>query len=665
MVTHLVEDPTVTPGALLQRVIVARQADPLDVRALYVDEDASNPQRSHPVTRTAVRIPAQSEVSFAAYFNAFPASYWRRWSVLDEVVLRLTIEGSCRVDVYRSKSDGTPVHVTGEIVTGEPGLGGGAGEAGIGSTAMAGASAGVGASASASAASVLEFRLELAPFTDGGWYWFDVTTEDSPALLRDSGWYAPVPAPGEASVAIGITTFNRPDDCVATLAAIGSDELLLAAVDTVLVADQGERKVRDAAGFAEAAAGLGERLRIHDQPNLGGSGGFARAMYETLTSTGARRLLLMDDDIVVEPDAILRAVALQRFAERPMLVGGQMLSLQARSVLQSMGEVVDRYVMRWRMAPHCEHDHDFAREPLRQSAKLHRRIDVDYNAWWMCLIPREVVERVGLALPLFIKWDDAEYGLRAAAAGYPTATVPGVAVWHMPFSDKDDVTDWQAYFHLRNRLVAATMHGCDPSGRGLVKETLRITLKHLLSLEYSTVALQQQAIEDFCMGPHALFDQLPTALRTVRERRAQFDDARMLPTVRDLPLPSADAVWAEQFLTEPQSRLARYKVLVKGVLHNLRRVRPEHHERPQLNVPAQDALWYLLARLDGATVSSADGRGVAFRRRDPKLFRSLLRKALANHWRLAREFPRLRDAYRAAAAELTSPDSWRKLFESS
>src|SRR5215217_9725669 len=96
-------EPRPVDLALLQRVIVARQADPLDVRALYVDEDPSNRQRSHPESRTAVRIPAQSEVSFAAYFNAFPASYWNRWSVLDEVVLRLNLRGGCRVDVYRSK----------------------------------------------------------------------------------------------------------------------------------------------------------------------------------------------------------------------------------------------------------------------------------------------------------------------------------------------------------------------------------------------------------------------------------------------------------------------------------------------------------------------------------------------------------------------------------
>ena len=28
----------------------------------------------------------------------------------------------------------------------------------------------------------------------------------------------------------------------------------------------------------------------------------------------------------------------------------------------------------------------------------------------------------------------------------------------MAWSDKDDAIDWQAYFHLRNRLVVAAMH---------------------------------------------------------------------------------------------------------------------------------------------------------------------------------------------------------------
>jgi len=35
------------------------------------------------------------------------------------------------------------------------------------------------------------------------------------------------------------------------------------------------------------------------------------------------------------------------------------------------------------------------------------------------------------------------------------------------------------------------------------------------------------------------------------------------------------------------------------------------------------------------------------------------------HARLAREWPRLRAQYRAAAAEFNSPEKWRETFESS
>ncbi len=87
----------------------------------------------------------------------------------------------------------------------------------------------------------------------------------------------------------------------------------------------------------------------------------------------------------------------------------------------------------------------------------------------MCLIPRQVAEELGQPLPLFIKWDDAEYGLRAAEHGYPTVTLPGAAIWHMAWSDKDDAIDWQAYFHLRNRLVVAALHW-DGKISGLIAE---------------------------------------------------------------------------------------------------------------------------------------------------------------------------------------------------
>ena len=65
-------------------------------------------------------------------------------------------------------------------------------------------------------------------------------------------------------------------------------------------------------------------------------------MYEALKNTDCQQILFMDDDIRIEPDSILRVLAMHRFAKTPMLVGGQMLNLQEPSHLHIMGEVVNR-----------------------------------------------------------------------------------------------------------------------------------------------------------------------------------------------------------------------------------------------------------------------------------------------------------------------------------
>ena len=99
--------------SLLARVILPRPGEPLDVRKLYIEESDTNARRAHAPTRTTLEIGAESEVSFATYFNAFPASYWRRWSMLESVVLRVELTGSARVDVYRSKATGARITVGG------------------------------------------------------------------------------------------------------------------------------------------------------------------------------------------------------------------------------------------------------------------------------------------------------------------------------------------------------------------------------------------------------------------------------------------------------------------------------------------------------------------------------------------------------------------------
>ena len=91
----------------------------------------------------------------------------------------------------------------------------------------------------------------------------------------------------------------------------------------------------------------------------------------------------------------------------------------------------------------------------------------------------------------------------------------------MAWSDKDDAIDWQAYFHLRNRLVVAALHW-DGDVKGLVRSHLKATLKHLACLEYSTVAIQNKAIDDFLAGPEHIFSILESALPEVQRIRHEL-----------------------------------------------------------------------------------------------------------------------------------------------
>ena len=58
-------------------------------------------RRSAPDRRRGRRL------SFGTYFNAFPARYWRRWTIVTDVTLTVTLAGrGAAVTVYRSMANG-------------------------------------------------------------------------------------------------------------------------------------------------------------------------------------------------------------------------------------------------------------------------------------------------------------------------------------------------------------------------------------------------------------------------------------------------------------------------------------------------------------------------------------------------------------------------------
>ncbi len=642
----------------LQRVVLPSDGDD-DVLALYVDGEqvgtttggpagapsgaaargpvSTGGQQSDQVLgRRRYRVPAGTRTSFATYFNAFPAGYWRRWTVVTAVTLAVRTSGEGSVVVYRSNARGNAQRVD---------------------------SAALGAEHGPSA----QFTLPLKPFNDGGWYWFDLVGGAGDLVLEEASWHAAAlsssgarrAAPG--TVTISITTYDRPDYCAALLRTLAEAPELHRVVDEVLVVDQGTRKVVDETAHHPAAlAALGDRLRVVDQPNLGGSGGFSRGMVETVAAGRSTYVLLLDDDVRVETEGIVRAVTFADLARTPTIVGGHMFSMYQRSVLHALGERVQRWRFWWESVASTVEDHDLARANLRATPWLHRRVDVDYNGWWMCLIPTEVVQRIGAALPVFIKWDDAEYGLRAGEAGIPTVSFPGTAVWHVPWTDKDDATDWQAYYHARNRLVAALLHSPYPRGGNVVRESFSIQVKHLLSMQYSTAELRLLALEDTLAGWEDLHAALPGKLAQVRALRAGAPDATYLPDAASFPASRRRKPPRRGREFEvPRNRSAIIGAAVGGVIKQLRSVDDLAASHPQADIPHMDARWWLLSRFDSALVSAADGTGVAWYRRDPRRFAALLGRSLTLHRQLLLEWPALARGYRSGIEGLASVAAWR------
>jgi galactofuranosylgalactofuranosylrhamnosyl-N-acetylglucosaminyl-diphospho-decaprenol beta-1,5/1,6-galactofuranosyltransferase len=388
-------------------------------------------------------------------------------------------------------------------------------------------------------------------------------------------------------------------------------------------------------------------------------------MDEALRAGQSEYVLLLDDDIQLDPEGILRAATFADLARTPTIVGGHMFSLYDRSVLHAFAESIRPGTWWWGPAPNTRGRHDFGRRNLRNTPWLHRRADADYNGWWMCMIPRRVIEEVGLGLPVFIKWDDAEYAVRARESGFPTVSMPGVAAWHIPWLDKNDALDWQAYYHLRNRLVTALLHSPLKRGGRLVAESLERQLQGVLSMQYSTVALRLMAVEDVLSGPAHLHRELPTKLQELQEFRRQFSDAQTAADIESFPPARRKAPDNVKASTTPTNKINLATKTAAGLVHQLRRPRKGASQRPQMALPYQDMGWWILARLDSALVSSADGTSASWYKRDRKLFRSLGRRSVSAHVRLQREWPRLAAEYRAAAKEFNSPEKWRETFGTS
>lgn len=575
--------------------------DPVISKDLYAQIVSGGARRE----RTTLTIEPASKVSGNTYFGRFPASYWQRWTTVGAVEVELEVGGSGAVSLLASDFEGEPRVVAAQVVDGEP----------------------------------ISLVAPLDRFVDGGALWLEWETEPGQRLVvRDVRWTVPAAERSRPTV-VTICTMNRPADCLATLTAIADDDLALATVHAVYVVDQGTDPVR-----AEGVLPPG-KLRYLRQPNLGGAGGFTRGLYEVDSENV--NVLFMDDDIVLEPDLLVRMTAFSASTAEPLILGGQMLNLLHPTRLHAAAEYTDLDGIRPGMPiRHSLHAVDLlATDPATgRPYRQEFRVDAGYNGWWACLIPYEVVKEAGYPLPLFFQGDDAEYSYRAREHGFPTVTLPGAGLWHTDFPWKD-ADELNRYFILRNYTIISALHGDFPVLK-IAGTLLAELIPSLLGMRYGAAASLIQAVSDFLDGPGILRDGGVSALARIRELRARYPETVAHPPTAVPGLASNDIVISEPSVFD---RLALGPLL--GV-----------HRLALGSVPVSEADWWRVGALRTAVVTDASQRGVRVRTYDREHLVRLAYQGARVLTRFIRDGAAVREQYRAALPRLTSRDAWTGLF---
>lgn len=594
------------------------------------------------LSRNSLCVAAGKHVSLCTFFNAFPASYWQHWTHVKTVKFTARVEGAGALQLMRSTGRGLTYPVQkfefdSSNQTNQP-------------------------------AQVISYEIPMTGLADGGYFWFDAKASDSSCFtVSNAEWSVPCAnkvqsgkkPQSNSTFSIAITTFNRPSYCHNQLKAIAENKALRARLDTIYCTDQGTDLVKNQPGFNETSANLGSQLTYIQQANLGGSGGFSRGMFETLKAGKSSYTMLLDDDAISETECILRALQFADYTIKPAIIGGGMLHLDNRTVLYTQGERFTRNNVWMKPSQNLDYNHDFAAITLQDCPERHQRIDTDYNGWWMSLIPTAIMKEIGLSLPVFIKFDDTEYSIRALEHGYHTICLPGVAVWHQAWHDKDPSRTWEEYFFQRNRWICGLLHCTRPSLRFAI-EMLRSDLASGLKLAYSAMHLHHMGLQDILRGPQYIVDSMPQKLGEVRKARQAFsdtqavsDEALISEVLREhvSPFTAHDA----RALRKTQKR-ATIKALFAHEKH-------AKNPRPEVAIPAQDVSWPSFVGVNTAIVTAPDGTTLNLFQRDSKLFRKMLRADALLALKMLRKWKKLSREYRSY--DMASVESWEQIFRAS
>ncbi len=550
-----------------------------------------------------------AELSFDTSFGVFAAGRWQRLTSVDCLSVTVHASGSGRIELVGVSSVIRGLSLQEKIV----------------------ASAGISSSG--------KTTLEVPDFAKSsiGTYFVRVSAEQSDVVVSGGQWTTTTIAPREVRLSLSITTFNRQDYVKPTVAKVLQ---LVENVDSLR--DRMRILVVDNARNIEFDTAPNAPITVVQNPNLGGAGGFARGIIHLRDEGWSTHVLLMDDDITLEPEALVRTFALFTFAcDANLCIHGAMLS-EEQAWMQF--EAGSKY--RWRSlyplrAIGREDDLRARKLALRDA----REKKFAYTAWWYTAFPISITR--DNPLPVFVRGDDVAFGLMHT--GKHSVTLNGVIVWHADFGLKNNPSS--LFYEKRNFAIVDTLVFANHHWWHLARRFIALSFRNLFSMRYASVEYMIRGVRAYLAGPEALM---------ATDHSALHDELRKVTEEKPGPLPAELAAVA---ITKPRPKAIRLIGFALAIPLVGGYILPKIMRRDVLKTAPIDSRAVGLATRYNRILYRHDRLPEGFLvQRDSRRFFSLLREVCVVTKDIALNYRRLKREYKAAYPTLVSDASWHARF---
>ncbi|MFR8199237.1 MAG: glycosyltransferase [Eggerthellaceae bacterium] len=574
----------------------------------------------------------QGSVDFFTYFNACSLAKWKKYAGIKRVYLHLEFaneainkEYACTIQFFgRSYLDSAASSLA----------------SGVRLTSTMGKTKENGS---------LVFDL-LIPETDYEVIGFALDVRGD-VVLEKAYYYARVAEEqiNPVKIALCTTTFLKEDYIIPNIELVKNE--VLAADD--VIAKNFHMFVIDNGRTLDAEALSDEGVTVLPNPNVGGSGGFARGMMEAMKhDENFTHVLLMDDDVSISTESLRRTFNLLSLAtgkyKNAFINGAMLVAEEPNRQFEDVSYVVNS-------GAYASVKSNKYYMDQQQYIVRNEHIDVEipkaYGAWWFSCIPVSAIEQVGLPLPLFVRCDDVEYGMRAKPI---YMTMNGICVWHDGFMGRSRASV-DSYQYVRNFLIMIAMTDCSSQDLFMLRMERALRLQ-LRVMSYDAADLILDGIADYLKGPD-YFASLNG--EEVIKRNAKKNE-KLVP-LDELAEPYRNVTYNKRLLGD-QSYIKPFLKLMRTLPYD-RHLLPDVLLRDTPEAVFYSGLSILSPRTIGTKTLVAidlEGNQGAVRHMDRERYQQIMDRWKALKSELKERGDEVRAAYKEAQPYLTSTEFWEK-----